>query len=296
MSWMQISDCLPAWLSAEIAEAREGHSGPPSFAAPGDGKFAPPCDSGDVICFGGLLGGIKPAEMGALTGLGNPGRPLAVPALVVRPFVRAKTMSGTLPVALIHRPGAEPEIDPPIVEAIAVRMVDNAIGPAPSLKGESQNVAAVDLPIEVDLPVFPCVGTGNGTGKSAATRGNEPSNIPSCGVVPENAAKLVDRVDWHSHLVLPHCEKRTGTEAPAKWCQGDTALPAQEVHTDKERRIAPASPKAGKGRPSPAVRRSLFAVVEGGLAEAKGGDTSARPYRSTAERGSRSNSLKLVVG
>lgn len=58
--------------------------------------------------------------------------------------------------------------------------------------------------------------------------------------------------------------KGTGTEAPAKFVSGDTALLVQEDDTSKERRIAPASPKAGMGSPSPAVRRSLFVCVDNG--------------------------------
>lgn len=90
----------------------------------------------------------------------------------------------------------------------------------------------------------------------------------------------------------PDAGKDAGAEAPASWCQGGTALPVQEVHTDKERRIAPASPKAGMGRPSPAVRRSLFVVVEGGGRPATGGV--GRAAYAQARGGSPASNLSLV--
>ena len=87
--------------------------------------------------------------------------------------------------------------------------------------------------------------------------------------------------------------KGADPEGPASACQGDTTLPAQEEDTDKERRIALAS-QAGMGRPSPAVRRSLFVVVEGG--RPTGGGNSRAAYRAATGRERVREFLKLVGG
>ena len=92
---------------------------------------------------------------------------------------------------------------------------------------------------------------------------------------------------------LSAIEKNAGTEAPASVCQGDTTLPVQEEDTDKERRIALAS-KAGMGRPSPAVRRSLFVVVEGGRPAGSGG--LSRAAYAQARGGNLASNLRLVSG
>jgi hypothetical protein len=94
---------------------------------------------------------------------------------------------------------------------------------------------------------------------------------------------------------LTAIEKGAGANAaPASACQGDTTLPVQEDDTDKERRIALAN-QAGMGSPSPAVRRSLFVVVEGG--RPTGGGDSRAAYRAATREGSRVREfLKLVVG
>jgi hypothetical protein len=114
-------------------------------------------------------------------------------------------------------------------------------------------------------------------------------------IVKQVVSRLVIDAGEGSGGTLPDAvemRKGAGTEAPASVCQGDTTLPVQEEDTDKERRIALAS-QAGMGRPSPAVRRSLFVVVEGGRPAGSGG-LSRAAYAQARGGNLASNSLRLV--
>jgi hypothetical protein len=115
-------------------------------------------------------------------------------------------------------------------------------------------------------------------------------------IVKQVVSRLVIDAGEGSGETLPDAvEMRKGAganAAPASECQGDTTLPVQEEDTDKERRIALAS-QAGMGRPSPAVRRSLFVVVEGGRPAGSGG-LSRAAYAQARGGNLASNSLRLV--